>query len=112
MRKISTVFFRKYEQIFDFASLSHTDPWARDPLTPKGPGRVEQPLDGGPSVQRYGPNTFEMRRFLKADIFDFLEKLLVFIMKSAWLNLPLANWMSFIKKIKYFNKSAKILHEG
>ena len=33
-------------------------------------------------------------------------------MKSARLNLPLANWISFIKKIKYFNKSAKILHEG
>ena len=83
MRKISTVFFRKYEQIFDFASLSHSDTWARDPLTPKGPGWVswsggtvplEHLHDGGPSVKWYGPNIFEMRRFLKADIFDFLEK--------------------------------------
>ena len=53
-----------------------------------------------------------LSHFFDADILNFLEKLLVFIMKSALLNLLLANWISFIKKIKYFNKSAKILHEG
>ena len=48
-------------------------PWPQRDLV-GGPGRVEHLYDGGPSVKWYGPNIFEMRRFLKADIFDFLEK--------------------------------------